>query len=161
MPHSILSSPVLSVRIVGRFSVSGFLDLNRFSFQRPVSGIPYPHRIMKGFLMRAIESKKEDSLLCTEGQKPSRVLSLSEAAALIPGRPSIPTVHRWITNGVSGHRLPSVKIGGKRMVFLHDLENFLLALNDKEPVNSECVSDSSSLVSHLLGQKKNADPSAN
>ncbi len=47
------------------------------------------------------------------------------------------------------------------MVFLQDLENFLLALNDREPANDEIMSDSSDLVSHLLGQRKNAEPCEN
>lgn len=106
--------------------------------------------------VQKVKDWQEDLLLRTEGEKPSRILSLSEASALIPSRPSIPTVHRWMTRGVNGHRLPSVKVGGKRMVFLNDLENFLLALNDREPANAEIVSDSSDLVSHLLGQRKTA-----
>ena len=47
------------------------------------------------------------------------------------------------------------------MIFLRDLKNFLLALNDKEPVNSGNTSDSSSLVSRLLGQKKNTNTDTN
>ena len=41
------------------------------------------------------------------------LLTLSEAAALLPGRPSIPTIWRWRIRGVKGRRLESVAIGGK------------------------------------------------
>lgn len=111
--------------------------------------------------MRAHKNKGEDSPFFSGGENLPGVLSLSEASALIPGRPSISTVHRWISRGIDGHHLPSVKVGGRRMIVLSDLENFLLALNDKEPSDPEVVSDSSSLVSHLLGQKRNTGPCSN
>lgn len=42
------------------------------------------------------------------------LLSISQAAKLIPGRPCLETIWRWRTKGVRGHRLECVCVGGRR-----------------------------------------------
>lgn len=42
-----------------------------------------------------------------------KLLTLSEAAALLPGHPSVATLWRWRTKGARGRRLESIAIGGK------------------------------------------------
>jgi hypothetical protein len=41
-------------------------------------------------------------------------VSFSEAARILPGRPSFQSLHRWGTKGRCGVRLESVLIGGRR-----------------------------------------------
>jgi hypothetical protein len=52
-------------------------------------------------------------------------LSLAQAAALLPGRPHISTLHRWRTRGVRGVRLSTILIGGQRRVALTELHRFI------------------------------------
>lgn len=61
-----------------------------------------------------------------------------EEVARICGGVHISTVWRWILSGVSGVKLKSVKLGGKRYVTKHDLDLFLAKLNpaDTEPDQS-------------------------
>lgn len=63
---------------------------------------------------------------------PLRILTLNDAAALIASHPGVPTLHRWISHGVRGVQLKSVLIGGRRMIRLEDLEEFMEALNSPE-----------------------------
>lgn len=60
--------------------------------------------------------------------------TLGEVTAVFPlssgRRISIRTVQRWITKGVDGVRLRSVQIGGRRLVPLSALNQFLADLND-------------------------------
>jgi excisionase family DNA binding protein len=35
------------------------------------------------------------------------------------------TIVRWFRDGVDGRKLPTIKIGGRRYVFRHDLEKFV------------------------------------
>lgn len=53
------------------------------------------------------------------------VLTLAEAAQRLPGRPHVSTLHRWRIRGVCGVRLCTTKVGGRRVVALSDLEDFL------------------------------------
>ena len=55
------------------------------------------------------------------------VLTLTEAAKLLPGRPHISTLHRWRTRGVHGVKLITEKVGGRRVVAIGDLEAFIAA----------------------------------
>ncbi|REK12638.1 MAG: DUF1580 domain-containing protein [Planctomycetota bacterium] len=41
------------------------------------------------------------------------LLTLAEAASLLPDRPSIATLWRWRTRGAHGRRLESIVLGGK------------------------------------------------
>jgi hypothetical protein len=54
-------------------------------------------------------------------------LSINEIAKLVPGRPHTATIWRWITRGVKGRKLASITVGGRRLVTLAALEEFLFA----------------------------------
>ena len=56
------------------------------------------------------------------------IAEVSEAACVHPA-----TVWRWISRGVSGHRLRATRIGGRRYVLESDLNRFLDALNTPPP----------------------------
>jgi hypothetical protein len=52
------------------------------------------------------------------------LLTLPEAAASLPGRPNVSTVHRWRLRGVRGVRLESCRIGGRRYTSVEALCRF-------------------------------------
>jgi hypothetical protein len=56
-----------------------------------------------------------------------QLLSLREAAASLPTRPHICTVHRWRLRGIGGVKLDTVKIGGRRFTSLEELDRFIAA----------------------------------
>lgn len=56
-------------------------------------------------------------------------LSLKQAAAAIPTRPHVCTIWRWVSRGVRGHRLRTVKIGGQTYTTAKDIDAFLSAIN--------------------------------
>lgn len=56
-------------------------------------------------------------------------MPISQAAQYIPGRPHIATIWRWTSKGVRGCKLKTVRIGGRTMVTLADIEDFLNRLN--------------------------------
>lgn len=68
----------------------------------------------------------------------SKKLSLNKVAKYC-GDVHVSTVHRWITRGVRGRKLPSVVIGGRRFVLLEELEAFLE--KGREPQQSECAQE--------------------
>ena len=53
-----------------------------------------------------------------------QLLLLSEAAASLPGRPSVATLWRWRTRGARGRRLESVVLGGKVFTSREALQRF-------------------------------------
>ena len=55
---------------------------------------------------------------------PNIFLTLTEAAKLLPDRPSTATLWRWRTEGVRGRRLESVVIGGKVYVSREAIARF-------------------------------------
>lgn len=60
-------------------------------------------------------------------------IAINDVGGLLPGRPSIPTIWRWVTKGLLGPdstriKLPTVRIGGRRFVDPAALESFLAAL---------------------------------
>lgn len=57
------------------------------------------------------------------------LISIKEASGLLPGRPHVSTIWRWIERGVGGHRLPCFKIGGHRYISRTDLESFIMAIS--------------------------------
>jgi hypothetical protein len=70
----------------------------------------------------------------------SDLLSFSQAAAELPGRPHISTLHRWRLTGIKGVKLRTVRVGGKRMVDRISLQEFIDAVTaaaDGEPIRSE------------------------
>ena len=64
-----------------------------------------------------------------------KLIPLTKAAHHInPARPPhVATVWRWASNGVSGIRLESIKIGGTRHTSREAVARFLVALNSGEP----------------------------
>lgn len=70
--------------------------------------------------------------------EPSECFTPAEASRLFPGRPSVPTVVRWILSGVIGPdgqrlKLASFKTGGRRFVTREAVAEFIAASNS-EPV---------------------------
>jgi hypothetical protein len=68
------------------------------------------------------------------------LISCSEAAKGIPGRPNTSTVWRWQQRGVRGIKLESVLVGGKRMTSREAVDRFIAAVNaaaDGEQVQPE------------------------
>lgn len=67
------------------------------------------------------------------------LLSLTDAAKALPGRPNITTVWRWRSRGVRGVKLETVLCGGRRFTSLEALARFherVTAAADGEPVAS-------------------------
>jgi hypothetical protein len=52
------------------------------------------------------------------------LLSFREAAARLPGRPGLSTLHRWRLRGVRGVKLETWLIGGRRFTSQQALERF-------------------------------------
>lgn len=68
-----------------------------------------------------------------------RLLSLDEVGDRFPGvnrrRLSYETVRRWATVGLRGHKLATVKVGGRRMTSLESVKRFFAQLEGAEPVD--------------------------
>ena len=56
-----------------------------------------------------------------------QLLSLREAAASLPTRPHLCTIHRWRLRGIGGVKLGTVKIGGRRYTSAEELDRFIAA----------------------------------
>ena len=54
-------------------------------------------------------------------------LTMSQAAALLPGRPHISTVWRWVARGVRGVKLATTICGARRYTTRRALEEFMRA----------------------------------
>ena len=52
------------------------------------------------------------------------LISFADAAARLPSRPNLSTLHRWRLKGVRGVRLESCLLGGKRYTSLEALQRF-------------------------------------
>jgi hypothetical protein len=55
------------------------------------------------------------------------LMTLQAAAATIPGRPNLSTLHRWRLRGVHGVRLETCRVGGRRFTSREALERFAAA----------------------------------
>lgn len=67
-------------------------------------------------------------------------IAISEVSRYIPGRPSRSTVWRWMLNGVRGHRLASVHVGGRRFVTKAAIKAWLKAINEADTTSlDDCV----------------------
>jgi len=55
------------------------------------------------------------------------VVSLREAAKLLPGNPHVSTLHRWRSIGCRGVKLRAIKIGGRYFLSLDALQEFVAA----------------------------------
>jgi hypothetical protein len=53
------------------------------------------------------------------------IVSLAEAAKIIPTRPDVSTLWRWYRRGVRGIRLETVIIGGKRYTSRESIQRFI------------------------------------
>ena len=53
-----------------------------------------------------------------------KILSLTAAAKLLPGRPHVATIYRWFQHGIRGVRLETVLIGGKRFTSHEAIQRF-------------------------------------
>ena len=62
--------------------------------------------------------------------KAQKLLSLSEAAELLPNRPHVSTLWRWCRRGVKGVRLQTVIVGGRRYTTAPFLSDFVAQLTD-------------------------------
>lgn len=64
------------------------------------------------------------------------LLTLSEAAELLPGRPHRCTLHRWARGVSGGVRLETLLVGGRRCTSREAVQRFIRALNGiTEPHN--------------------------
>ncbi|MGD9719773.1 MAG: DUF1580 domain-containing protein [Pirellulales bacterium] len=67
------------------------------------------------------------------------LLTLAEAAQLLPGRPSVSTLWRWRQKGVRGRRLETVLIGAKPYTSREALGRFAEQEGgDSDSVTSSC-----------------------
>jgi hypothetical protein len=57
------------------------------------------------------------------------LLTFPQAAARLPGRPNLATLHRWRLHGCRGIKLACVKVGGRRYVTARALDEFIAALS--------------------------------
>ncbi len=62
------------------------------------------------------------------------LLSLGEAAKLIPGRPHCTTIWRWSCRGVAGVQLESIKLGRTRYTSREALQRFAARLARADPL---------------------------
>lgn len=82
------------------------------------------------------DEKRQESLLRKDKDLDSlEFLTLAQAAQLVPSRPSVATIFRWVSlhGGPGKRRLASVRVAGRRMIRRNDLETFLASMNDSEP----------------------------
>jgi hypothetical protein len=62
------------------------------------------------------------------------LLSLTAAAKETPGRPTVRTVWRWASSGVSGVKLQTLKVGGRTFTSRQALQRFLAELNEQPAI---------------------------
>lgn len=65
-----------------------------------------------------------------------RHLTLSQAAAALPGQPHLSTLHRWRLRGVRGIRLETCLIGGRRFTTEQWLRDFIEATSKADSDDS-------------------------
>ncbi len=53
------------------------------------------------------------------------LVSMTEAARLLPGRPHASTLWRWRKKGINGVRLDTIKCGGKRLTSREAIARFV------------------------------------
>lgn len=69
-----------------------------------------------------------------------QLIPITDAPKHIPGRPALMTVYRWMKRGVSGVRLESLRIGGRRFTSMEALSRFFhetTAAADRREVSAE------------------------
>ncbi len=65
------------------------------------------------------------------------LISLSEAARLLPGKPSPATIWRWYSKGVKGVRLTTIVCGGRRVTSKEALQKFCDRLTEAKATQQE------------------------
>ncbi len=55
------------------------------------------------------------------------IVSMSEAARRMPGRPNVSTLWRWRKKGINGVKLETIKCGSKRLTSLEAVQRFVTA----------------------------------
>ena len=68
------------------------------------------------------------------------LLTISQARQRYPSRPSLATMHRWMSRGARGVVLESVLVGGRRYTSKEALRRFHEALNASRTKPKACVS---------------------
>ncbi len=71
------------------------------------------------------------------------LLTLTQAAHRIPGRPSMRTLWRWVSHGVGGRRLETIKFGGRRFTSREAIDRYGL-----------CGTDTSAAPSHVRANRE-------
>lgn len=69
-----------------------------------------------------------------------KLLTITETARTLPGRPNVTTIWRWRNRGVRGVRLETICIGGRRFTSREALARFFAATTaaaDGAPVPAE------------------------
>ena len=66
---------------------------------------------------------------------PEQHYRVTQVSKLVPGRPHVTTIWRWVLAGAGGRRLRSIKVGGRRFILGQDLLDFMAA--ESEP--AECT----------------------
>ncbi len=61
------------------------------------------------------------------------LVTLAEAARLLPGRPHLCTLYRWVARGVGGVKLEAVKVGGRTYTSRESLQRFAEACTGPHP----------------------------
>jgi hypothetical protein len=61
------------------------------------------------------------------------LVTLTEAAKSLPGRPHVSTLYRWMTRGVRGAKLETWLIGGSRYTSQEAIDRFIRASNSSAP----------------------------
>jgi hypothetical protein len=57
--------------------------------------------------------------------------TINEVSKILPGRPNVSTIWRWVTKGCRGQQLATIRIGGINYIAKSELERFLSATNDR------------------------------
>jgi len=66
-------------------------------------------------------------------------LTIAEAAAIIPGSPSLASVWRWVLKGVRGNQLESLMIAGRRFTTHEAIDRFITRSNQAAPSSQSVV----------------------
>ncbi len=65
-----------------------------------------------------------------------RLLSFPQAAAILPFRPHVSTLHRWRLRGIGGVRLETIRLGGRRFTSEQALTRFFRATTMQQTVRT-------------------------
>ncbi len=63
-------------------------------------------------------------------------IQISSAPSLIPGRPALSTVWRWVLKGIRGRKLESTMVGGRRFTTRQAIARFVAPKEGEMPPTS-------------------------